>query len=69
MDASIAVLARDTNLSATRSPSALELAYLRTAGDLVQMVAEGTFPFEAGFADTAEPRGSATGWSGSTATG
>jgi two-component sensor histidine kinase len=50
----IAVLARDTNLSATRSPSALELAYLRTAGDLVQMVAEGTFPFEAGFADSAE---------------
>ena len=50
----VAVLARDTNLSATRSPSALELAYLRTAGDLVQMVAEGTFPFEAGFADTAE---------------
>ncbi len=50
----VAVLARDTNLSATRSPSALELAYLRTAGDLVQMVAEGTFPFEAGFADSAE---------------
>ncbi len=50
----IAVLARDTNLSATRSPSALELAYLRTAGDLVQMVAEGTFPFEPGFADAAE---------------
>jgi two-component system, sensor histidine kinase PdtaS len=50
----IAVLARDTNLSATRSPSALELAYLRTAGDLVQMVSEGTFPFEAGFADSAE---------------
>ncbi len=50
----IAVLARDTNLSATRSPSALELAYLRTAGDLVQMVSEGTFPFDAGFADSAE---------------
>jgi two-component sensor histidine kinase len=50
----IAVLARDTNLSATRSPSALELAYLRTAGDLVQMVSEGTFTFEAGFADSAE---------------
>ena len=50
----IAVLARDTNLSATRSPSALELAYLRTAGDLVQMVSEGTFPFDAGFADSVE---------------
>ncbi len=50
----VAMLARDTNLSATRSPSALEIAYLRTAGDLVQMVAEGTFPFEAVFADSAE---------------
>ncbi len=50
----VALLARDTNLSATRSPSALELAYLRTAGDLVQMVAEGTFPFDAGFADSAD---------------
>ncbi len=50
----IALLARDTNLSATRSPSALELSYLRTASDLVQMVAEGTFPFDAGFADSVE---------------
>jgi hypothetical protein len=50
----IAVLARDTNLSATRSPSALELAYLGAAGELVQMVSEGTFPFEAGFADSAD---------------
>ena len=59
--ASIAVLARDTNLSATRSPSALELAYLRTAGDLVQMVAEGTFPFEAGDSPTPpRRRGSVT---------
>jgi two-component sensor histidine kinase len=50
----IAVLARDTNLSAARSPSALELAYLRTAADLMQMVAEGTFPFAAGIADSGE---------------
>jgi two-component sensor histidine kinase len=50
----IALIARDTNLSATRSPSALELAYLRTASDLVQMVAEGVFPFESGIADSAE---------------
>ncbi len=51
----IAVLARDTNLSTTRSPSALELAYLRTAGDLVQMVSEGTFPYDAaGLADAGD---------------
>ena len=41
----IAVLARDTNLATARSPSPLELAYLRSAGDLTQMVAEGRFPF------------------------
>ena len=41
----IAVLARDTNLATARSPSPLELAYLRSAGDLAQMVAEGSFPF------------------------
>ncbi len=41
----IAVLARDTNLATARSPSPLELAYLRSAGDLAQMVAEGGFPF------------------------
>ncbi len=40
----IAVLSRDTNLAAARSPSALELAYLQAAGELCQMVAEGTFP-------------------------
>jgi two-component system, sensor histidine kinase PdtaS len=40
----VALLSRDTNLSFTRSPSKLELAYLEAAGDLCQMVAEGTFP-------------------------
>ena len=41
----VAVLARDTNLATARSPSPLELAYLRSSGDLAQMVAEGSFPF------------------------
>ena len=41
----IAVLGRDTNLAAARTPSALELAYLAAASDLAQMVAEGRFPF------------------------
>jgi two-component system, sensor histidine kinase PdtaS len=40
----VALLARDTNLSFTRSPSNLELAYLKTAAYLCQMVAEGSFP-------------------------
>jgi two-component system, sensor histidine kinase PdtaS len=41
----IAVIERNTNLSAARTPSRLELTYLRGADDLAQMVAEGTFPF------------------------
>ncbi len=40
----IAVLGRDTNLAAARVPSQLELSYLQSAGDLCQMVAEGSFP-------------------------
>ncbi len=40
----VAVLARDTRLSATRSPSPLELTYLDIAAELCQMVAAGTFP-------------------------
>jgi two-component sensor histidine kinase/PAS domain-containing protein len=44
-DRVIAVLARDTNLAVARSPSPLELAYLRSAADLTQMIAEGRFPF------------------------
>ena len=42
----IAVLGRDTNLSVTRAPSRLELAYLESAADLCQMIADGTFPSE-----------------------
>ena len=40
----VAVLAKDTNLAATRSPSTLELTYLDIAADLSLMVASGTFP-------------------------
>ncbi|GGM32630.1 ATPase [Longimycelium tulufanense] len=44
----IAVLSRDTNLAVPRVPSPLEIAYLGSAADLCQMIADGTFP-------TAEP--------------
>jgi two-component sensor histidine kinase len=40
----LAVVGRDTNLVATRSPSTLELAYLRAANDLCRMICEGSFP-------------------------
>jgi hypothetical protein len=39
----IAVLARDTNLATTRTPSALESAYLQGANSLALMIAEGLF--------------------------
>ncbi len=44
----VAVLSRDTNLAVPRVPSPLEISYLGCAGDLCQMIADGTFP-------TAEP--------------
>src|SRR5690349_4478150 len=40
----VAVLAKDTNLAATRSPSTLELTYLDIAADLCLMVSDGSFP-------------------------
>ena len=40
----LGVVARDTNLTATRSPSSLEMAYLGAANDLCLMVCEGSFP-------------------------
>ncbi|WP_204163904.1 sensor histidine kinase [Nocardioides solisilvae] len=40
----IAVIARNTNLLGVRTPSRLELAYLETASDLTQMIAQGHFP-------------------------
>jgi len=41
----VAVVARDTNLGAARTPSRLEIAYLRSANDLAQMLAEGRWPY------------------------
>jgi two-component sensor histidine kinase len=41
----VAVLTRESDPSATRVPSPLELTYLTTAGELLQMVGEGRFPF------------------------
>ena len=43
-DRVIAVIERSTNLSAARTPSRLDLAYLRAADDLARMVATGMFP-------------------------
>ncbi|MBV9291015.1 MAG: histidine kinase N-terminal domain-containing protein [Frankiales bacterium] len=40
----VAVVARDTNLAAARTPSRLEIAYLRSAAELAQMLAEGRWP-------------------------
>src|SRR5215212_8318432 len=42
----VAVLAKDTNLAVTRSPSTLELTYLDIAADLCLMVSAGSFPPE-----------------------
>ena len=52
----IAVISRHTNLAAARTPSRLELTYLRTADDLAQMVSEGRFPSPAAAALHASPR-------------
>jgi len=40
----LSVVERCTNLSAARTPSRMDLAYLRAADDLAQMVAAGIFP-------------------------
>jgi len=40
----IGVVSRHTNLAAARTPSRLELTYLRSADDLSRMLAEGRFP-------------------------
>jgi two-component sensor histidine kinase len=40
----VAVIERSTNLSSARTPSRLELTYLKGADDLAQMVAAGMFP-------------------------
>lgn len=43
-DSAIAVVSRHTNLAAARTPSRLELTYLRTADDLARMISQGRFP-------------------------
>jgi two-component sensor histidine kinase len=50
-DRVIGVVARDTNLGAARTPSRLEIAYLRSASDLAQMLAEGSWPDHPGGED------------------
>jgi len=40
----IAAITRESNVSTARAPSQLELTYLQTAGELAQMMAEGTLP-------------------------
>ena len=47
----LAVLCRETDASVTRMPSALELTYLTTAGELLQMIGEGRFPFPGAHTD------------------
>jgi two-component sensor histidine kinase/PAS domain-containing protein len=44
----IAAVTREANVSTARSPSQLELTYLQSAGELAQMLAEGTFPHPGG---------------------
>ena len=53
-DRVVAVLSRDTLLSSGRTPSQLELAYLTSAGELLQMVSEGAFPYPG---RTSDPEG------------
>jgi len=52
-DRVIAVVARSTNLAGARAQSRLEMAYLDSAADLITMVCEGRFPFEAAAPDLA----------------
>ena len=53
-DRLIAVVARNTNLQGVRTPSRLELAYLETASELSQMIAQGLFPFSGQRSDHAD---------------
>ncbi|HVM19356.1 MAG TPA: histidine kinase N-terminal domain-containing protein [Egibacteraceae bacterium] len=41
----VAIVTREANVSTARSPSQLELTYLQSAGELAQMLADGTFPY------------------------
>ncbi|HUH07226.1 MAG TPA: histidine kinase N-terminal domain-containing protein [Egibacteraceae bacterium] len=53
-DQVIAVVTREANVSTARAPSELELTYLQSAGELAQMLAEGTFPYEGDDPDARE---------------
>ena len=53
-DRILGVIARNTNLLGVRTPSRLELAYLQTATDLTQMIANGHFPFPGQRSDHAD---------------
>jgi two-component sensor histidine kinase len=44
LDRVLGVITRNTNLLSVRTPSRLELTYLKTATDLAQMISEGSFP-------------------------
>ncbi|MCZ4498885.1 MAG: histidine kinase, dimerization/phosphoacceptor [Marmoricola sp.] len=50
----IAVVGRNTNLHGVRTPSRLELSYLQTAGELTQMIANGSFPYPGQRSDHAD---------------
>ncbi len=50
----LGVIARSTNLRGVRTPSQLELSYLRTAGELAEMISEGRFPHDGAGADLAD---------------
>jgi two-component system, sensor histidine kinase PdtaS len=52
----VAVVARATNLAAARTPSQLEIAYLRSANELAQMLAEGRWPYPGDAAPEGGPR-------------
>jgi two-component sensor histidine kinase len=52
----VAVVSRATNLAAARTPSQLEIAYLRSANELAQMLAEGRWPYPGEAAPEGGPR-------------
>jgi two-component sensor histidine kinase len=52
----VAVVSRATNLAAARTPSQLEIAYLRSANELAQMLAEGRWPYPGEPAPEGGPR-------------
>jgi two-component sensor histidine kinase len=55
-DRAAAVVTRATNLVAARTPSQLEIAYLRSANDLAQMLTEGSWPYPGEPAPEGGPR-------------